>query len=153
MHQFRAIIGLLFLLHPSVAFARSCADGVQLGTKATVELSGVLHRQVRWGPPNFGESPATDSKFTVWVVSLSKPVRISGAARSGAIFRSPIPGIQFSVDPTTFDWKVLEALDGKMVVATGMLWSATSQGDVMPVVMAIKTLAATSKPVCRIVEN
>jgi hypothetical protein len=46
--------------------------------------------------------------------------------------------------------KKFQLLDGKIVVATGELWKATTPGDMTPVVMEVKTLAPTDKTICRI---
>ena len=36
----------------------------KINEKDVVKLSGILHEVICWGPPNFGECPKIDQKFT-----------------------------------------------------------------------------------------
>src|SRR5687768_12992313 len=43
---------------------------------AVVELEGKLIIKTFFGPPNFGENPASDSKERSWILSLDKPINV-----------------------------------------------------------------------------
>ena len=150
MYSLRHALCALLMLQASVCFAGSCSNGVQTNGKETIEFSGILHHQVHWGPPNFGEHPRTDSKFTAWIVSVGKPVPVQAGVQFAGKSQASVSEIQLSIDPTTFHSKVLRPLDGKMVVATGKFWQASTPGDVTPVVLSVETLAATDKTICRV---
>ncbi len=149
MSYIRCGLLALQMLHSGACLAASCADGVRPDGQ-TVELSGILHQQVQWGPPNFGENPQTDKKFTAWIITMTPPLPVQSGANIDA---SPlaVSKLQLSIDPTSFRIDTLPALDGKMVIATGKLWNATSQGDVTPVVLSVKVVLPTDHSVCRIV--
>ncbi len=144
-------IGFLVLLttYSSACFAESCTGGVQANGE-TIKFSGVLRHEERWGPPNFGENPGTDSKFIVWIVDLGKPITILGGAQIGGKSQASVSEIQLNIDPMKFRDEKLQPLDGKMVIAAGKLWRAKSQGDVTPVVVALRTVVPTDKSICRI---
>lgn len=148
----RLLLGLsiLLALYPLACRAESCDNGVQ-AYRQTVELSGVLHHQVHWGPPNFGENPDTDSTFIAWIISLSKPIVVQEGAQ---IVESSVSEITlFSFTNTgVFDTERLQSLDGKLIVVTGKLWPATTPADVTPVVLVTKkAIKSTDQNICRII--
>jgi len=128
--------------------ASASQDRVQMGYRRTGRRSS--NSLAYWGPPNFGEHPRTDSKFTAWIVSVGKPVPVQAGVQFAGKSQASVSEIQLSIDPTTFHSKVLRPLDGKMVVATGKFWQASTPGDVTPVVLSVETLAATDKTICRV---
>jgi hypothetical protein len=142
------VVFVFLVMHASVSAAAPCADGVRLNGEA-IEFSGILHHEERWGPPNFGENPETDSKFTAWIVSVGTPIPVQGGAEFDGKTLHAISEIQIIVPPFTFR-QVLQSLDGKMVVVTGELWNATVQGDVRPVNVMVKTLKPTGQTICRV---
>jgi hypothetical protein len=149
----RLILGLsiLLALYPLACRAESCANGV-LANGETIELSGVLHRQIHWGPPNFGEDPETDSKFVAWIIALSKPLVIQ--ERSQVIQPSVSEITIFSFSYTgVVDTERLQPLDGKLVVVTGRLWPGTTPADVTPVILITKTIKPTDQNICQIISE
>lgn len=147
----RLLLGLsiLLALYPLACRAESCANGVQANGE-TIELSGLFHSEVLWGPPNFGENPKTDSQFVAWFISLNKPLVVQGGAEIGGNYYSSVSEIKLSSDFTQFKSKLLEPLAGKLVVVTGKLWRGTVEGDVTPIFIATKTVKATDQDICRV---
>jgi len=41
-----------------------------------VAVSGILTQRSAFGPPNFGENPATDTKWKAWFLNLDHPVSL-----------------------------------------------------------------------------
>jgi len=65
------------LLSFLLLFARPiCADEVYHFESAVVELTGKLVTKVFYGPPGYGEDPKVDSKETVAILQLTKPIRV-----------------------------------------------------------------------------
>jgi hypothetical protein len=54
-------------------------------TEGSVALSGTLVREVRLGPPGYGENPATDERDTIAVLQLRREL---------ALCRDSVPGLQ-----------------------------------------------------------
>jgi hypothetical protein len=141
-------LSILLALCPLACRAESCANGVQANGE-TIELSGVLHRKVFWGPPNFGENPETDSKFALWIISLSKPLVILEGAQIQGTFPPSVSEIKLSAGTTMFKSKLLRPLDGKLVVVTGRLWLGITPGDA-PIAIQMKTVEPTDQNICRV---
>jgi len=114
---------------PAVSVSLVADAGLQ------TEICGILRRELRWGPPNFGEKPESDSKFDAWIVNLEKPVQVDLGAELGKRHVEMLSHIQVTLP--TAQQPVLDSLEGTEVFATGRLWTATSQGDVTPAVLAV----------------
>jgi hypothetical protein len=151
--RFRGLaLTILFALYPLTCIADPCADGIEPNGQI-IELSGVLHSDVYWGPPNFGENPETDSTFTAWTISLSEPLFIIGGAQIGDEFEPSVSDIQLGIPLEMVNSEHLRLLDRKLVVATGKLWRGIAQGDVLPIGLDIETAEAlkpTDHTICRI---
>ena len=147
----RLLLGLsiLLALYPLACHAESCANGVPANGE-TVELSGIFHSEVIWGPPNFGEEPRTDSQFVAWFIALKEPLVVRGRVEVGGQYYSNVSEIKLSSDFTAYKDKLLEPLIGKLVVVTGKLWRGTVEGDVTPIVIAAKTVTPTDQNICRV---
>lgn len=147
----RLLLGLSIWLaiYPLTCRAEFCANGVQANGE-TIELSGVFHRKVLWGPPNFGDNPKTDSKFVAWFISLSKPLVVQGGVEFGGGYYSSVSEIKLSSETTQFKSKLLQPLAGKLVVVAGQLWRGNTAGDVTPIVIAAKTVKPTDQDICRV---
>jgi hypothetical protein len=148
-------LSIVLALYPLPCRAESCANGVQANgepNEESIELSGVLHRQVRWGPPNFGDNPETDSTFIAWIISLSEPLAVHGGVQIGGKYQpsvSEIALISYSYK-VAFDIERLQALDGKLVVVTGKLWPATTPELGTPIILLTKTIKPTDQNICRV---
>jgi hypothetical protein len=146
-------LSIVLALYPLPCRAESCANGVQANGESgeSIELSGVLHRQVRWGPPNFGENPKTDSTFVAWTISLSEPLVIQGGVQIGGESQpsvSEIALISYSYK-VALDTELLQRLDGKLVVVTGKLWPATTAVPT-PIILLTKTIKPTDQNICQV---
>lgn len=134
-------------------------DAVLATGAAQTTICGVLRDETRWGPPGFGEHPKTDSKFTVWIVSLRKPVVVDFGKDIGqSAQRTKLGEIELSIDPSNQVLNLyLEQLDHNIVVAFGRLWTGTSQGDVTPVVLELLDLrrikAGSHGTACRVAQG
>jgi hypothetical protein len=149
-------LSILLALYPLACRAESCANGVQATggpNEESIELSGVLHRQVRWGPPNYGENPKTDSTFIAWIISLREPLVIQGGVQIGDKSQnssvSEIALISYSYK-VVFDTERLQSLDGKLVVVTGKLWPATTS-ELTPIILLTKMIKPTDQNICRVI--
>ena len=113
------------------------ADG-----QSEVSLCGVIRHELRWGPPGFGETPQKDSRFTAWFVSFENPLQFRYVGERSEEQKQYLSEIQLSLDPTSIHKRDLLQLTGQWVAVTGRLWSATSQGDVTPVVLALNQVSS-----------
>ena len=108
-------------------------------TDQAVLLTGRLRQERRWGPPNFGESPKTDSMFVAWILELPRPVVIhahedeSKPRRDVALKRIQL----HEVSVPTEGWK---AKLGKVVLVSGKLSPASTGGDVTDVTLDVEDL-------------
>ena len=149
MSHFRAVIIAIFMSYSGSVIAAPCDNGVD-PNGGVIEFSGILHEEKEWGPPNFGINPKADSQFIAWIVFAGPPIPIQGDVGLGGRVQHFISEIHIIDAKSLFGEKKFRLLEGKMVVATGQLWKATTPGDVTPVVMDVKTLAPTDKTICRI---
>ena len=118
------IFATIFLVACSSEARELKCSSTTIDDGQSVVIVGKLKKEVHWGPPSFGESPNTDSKFTAWIIEkMQSYVRNTG---------KPIRRMQIQASGKSAR---LTPLDGKVVVAQGKLWSATSQGDVTPVIL------------------
>lgn len=128
---------LLFaLLLPEMSPASEAQQLLHADRTRIVSLCGTLRSEIRWGPPNFGENPKTDSHFTVWLLALDESARVTfGSDLGRQETTANISAIQLSVDPRTAQAE-LGPLLGKRIHAQGILESGVTQGDVTPVILA-----------------
>jgi len=102
---------LLLILATLVALT-SCVAPIEIhqGSSGKITLNGKLTAKSFYGPPNFGENPATDTKETVRLLSLEKGIDVankdSGSVvrdiRQIQVFALPSTGIDvFSIAPET----------------------------------------------------
>lgn len=130
------------LLVPELAWAASPGpeDARWLAYEPTVvTLSGVLAVQLEFGPPNYGEDPATDAKLEVPILALKVPISVRGN-----------PDDQLNNATVTDVRKVqlifLSGADGytgmvgKSVTVTGTLSEAMTGHHYTPVVLTVKTI-------------
>lgn len=150
MKQISKIVTLIFL---TVFISAANANEVDLATGTVAEICGILRHETRWGPPNFGENKKTDSKFIVWIVSMQKSVNISAGKETGKPTVERLSEIQLSIPVSKYPIQRLQRLDGKIVRASGTLWTATSQGDVTSVVMALSEISLGNDKYACITKN
>ena len=47
-------------------------------------LAGQVDAKTVWGPPNYGENPATDTKLVIFTVTLEKPIVVKAVSDNSA---------------------------------------------------------------------
>ncbi len=101
-----------------------------------VEIEGKLIEQSRYGPPNFGENPRTDSKVRVPLLILFVPV---------GVHRDPRDATNSEVKEVRRIQLLLyeiphKRLMGKRVLVKGTLFHANTGGHYTDVVMSVRSI-------------
>lgn len=112
-----------------------CGRTLEAEDSRVVTLTGTIVRETHWGPPGFGENPATDSRFSVWVLKLDFRVpvtvqdypQLGQATRMEATRMRIIPGLNGNLPSEEFL--------NRHVAVDGTLWSASAPADVTPIIM------------------
>ena len=108
---------------------------------AVVELKGTLSVRRYYGPPNYGENPKTDSKETMFILTLSQPVNVRGNTDPKAgLEKNSVKNIRRIQLVLTIPYK---GLIGKRVLVKGTLFHAFTghhHTDVLMDVSFIKEL-------------
>lgn len=105
-------------------------DCLRPDTNMEVVVEGRLRREEHRGAPNYGETPDKDVKFVAWILDVSNPV--SRVGRGGAVLHIQVHGPRLK--------KAMARLDGQFIRAAGRLWSATTPGDVTPMILAASSI-------------
>jgi uncharacterized protein DUF4431 len=103
----------------------------------TVDLRGRLTIQQKYGPPNYGDHPATDQKVQVHILVLEQPVDVCGDSRSQLNSESVhnVNEIQLVLPEGTHTY---DRLTNQSVVVTGTLSAAVSGHHYTAVVLTVK---------------
>ena len=107
-----------------------------------VELRGRLILQWKYGPPNYGEDPKTDSKGRVPILVLTAPVNVRGKP-GDEINNESVRGIrriQLVSDPARY-----RHLIGKDVVVTGTLFHAHTGHHYTDVLITVSSIEVSSR--------
>lgn len=131
-----------------------CSDMLHADEKTLTVLYGTPHREVHWGPPNFGENPETDSKFEVWVLSLDHPVLVAGWHDDSGKNARKVTHIQITDEDLPVS---VELLAGDHVRVEGRLEESAEPAEVTEFTlwtstihrMAIEEVPACQKKVAR----
>jgi Domain of unknown function (DUF4431) len=102
-----------------------------------VELEGKLTIRTFFGPPNFGENPETDSKEQGWILSLSKPIELTGitSLESGLINHDQnVREVQLVLPGAH------KELIGKKVAVKGMLFRAHTGHHHTEIVVDVRSI-------------
>jgi hypothetical protein len=145
----------LTLSHIGLCAAATCVAPV-LRDRATMEIAGVLHGVVEWGPPNFGEHPESDSRWTAWIIDLPAPLAISGGVMFGGKLWTTVSQIQIKMLASVHegsDNALLLPYEGKLVAVTGKLFPATVISDVTPVGIDGEHVRLADHPTCRVLDR
>jgi hypothetical protein len=112
-----------------------------------VALSGELIRRTYWGPPNYGEHPATDSLEDAWLVVLDTPVCVeahSGELDENSTSELNVIVVQLVVldpGPGNKSLKEVDRLVGRHVAVTGFLDHALTGHHRTPVLLMVASIA------------
>ena len=122
---------------------RPSSDCLQYEPQVVV-LRGDLREVFKYGPPNYGENPESDSKMWVPMLELTEPVSVCGDT-SSEVNKDSISGIRdlqliFPVLPPSYG-RLLK----HPVIVSGTLEQATFGPMFTPVVLTVRTLEADSK--------
>ncbi|MCU6496328.1 DUF4431 domain-containing protein [Rugamonas sp. A1-17] len=122
-------LSVIFLLVCGSVRAETC----QKYDVANVELTGRVRVETFFGPPNFGESPETDSKERQAVLHLDRPICTVASADSPAEER------QIDVTLVPMGDFTLASFDGKPVTVKGKLFYAITGHHHTNVLISIDT--------------
>jgi hypothetical protein len=128
-------IGLLLCASPTRS--ESCPDIPQSGGHNIVELSGVLQSETHWGPPNFGESPKTDSKFVAFVLNADYEFEIVKGVEFADPTKIKIKRIQLFFPSREYSRKAVNSMKGRHIHVRGSVWTAKTPGDVTDVNLTV----------------
>lgn len=112
-----------------------CGRPLRADDSKLVTVSGTVTRETHWGPPGFGENPATDSRFSIWVLRLDfrLPIMIQDYPERGSATQIEATRMRVYGGPGG-DLPYGEFLN-RHVSVDGRLWSASAPADVTPVVI------------------
>ena len=113
-----------------------------------VTLTGELIERTYWGPPNWGEQPATDRLEEAWILVLDAPacVLADHANQTNDQAESNVIVVQLVVTdpgPDKEYLKQVEDLVGRRVTVGGALWHAVTGHNRTPVMLMVASIAAT----------
>lgn len=120
-----------------LAHGAASAEDLHLGKSATV--TGRLEIVVRFGPPNYGEDPATDLKLEIPVLMLHEGVRVIGESDGPNRVE---PFVARHVQLRGLKERDAYALLRKDVRVTGRLDHSIVGGDFFPLVMLVERFEA-----------
>lgn len=143
------LAAVLILLHVGFCIAATCVASIPRDG-AMLEIAGVLHSVEKWGPPNFGEQPETDSRWTAWIIDLPAPLPISGGVKFAGKLWPTVSQIQIKMVHVLSWDALLSPYDDKLVVVTGKLFEASVISDVTPEVLDGERIGPADHPTCRV---
>ena len=125
-------------------YSEQAACSVLLIADATTPATayGTLHRERHWGPPSFGEDPATDSTFNALVVTLDHPLMVITWYDTPDAEPIPITKLQLHDERSPVG---ADNFLGKHVEAKGPLAEKVSPSDVTEVTMDLLAIRAVPK--------
>lgn len=119
-----------------LAPATVCPEGWWRYEPAEVELTGTLALVGRFGPPNFGETPAVDERISVPVLILTAPVSICADSTSDTN-NEALPVVD-SVQLVRDD--ALLRLVGRSIVVRGRLSRAVTGRHYFPALLTVTSV-------------
>jgi Domain of unknown function (DUF4431) len=113
-----------------------------------VTLSGELIERTYWGPPNWGEQPATDRLEEAWILVLDAPacVMADHANQNNDQAEFNVIVMQLVVTdagPGNENLKQVENLVGRRVTVVGALGHAVTGHNRTPVMLMVASIASS----------
>jgi hypothetical protein len=93
-----------------------------------IRLSGYLMTEQFWGPPNFGEKPKTDMKFTTFLLKLDVPKMLCGSD-----IEANQTKILDCIELVNTGPKSLKSYIGKHITVKGSLFGAHTGWHITPI--------------------
>lgn len=132
-------IGIASLLALSLATHAGTTPHASITLGQPSRACGVLTTETHFGPPNFGENPKTDAKFTAWVLRTDTPVALISAG-------DPKQAVTQRVQLYFPHGKSGQKFVGKRLCATGVSAEPTTPGDIAPVNIAVDATDTQANP-------
>ena len=111
-----------------------------------VEVAGTLETEIRFGPPNYGESPANDQRLTIYVLSLEEPIDVGtpeSLSEANDAQVADVSRIQLIIPP---GYCTMEALIGSPARLRGTLFKRVSSRHFYPVLLSVEQKHSCSAP-------
>lgn len=146
--NFVSLVSILLLgtaCNAQVSAGAGCAKPPLTGGANVAVVSGVLHKEEHWGPPNFGEKPETDSKFHAFVLELDHPLSVTEDKEFGSGKTSEVKKLQLHIPANQIAFAASN--EGRRIKATGTLGVATAPADVIPKNMQASEITAVAEPI------
>ena len=137
-----AAVGLLPACAPHTTADAKVASGGCV-TAGRVALRGVVRREIRLGPPGYGETPATDRRDTIAVLILPAPISLCADSALHAPGEPPVRDKRVAL--RTVPREIL-SLEGETVIVYGLLGEATFAWEYGPLVMRVDSVPAARVP-------
>jgi hypothetical protein len=125
----RFFLGAMIVAYICACSASPCTSIPSSNGRDIIRTSGVLHKEIHWGPPNFGENPNTDSKFTAWVLHIDLPFKVKNNSIDKQKNEIVVKDIQLETSNVITSNKIAE-FENKHIIVEGRLWTASTPGDV-----------------------
>jgi hypothetical protein len=123
---------ILFLLLNAAQASSNCVKLKDPNWDQQFEVSGTVTKANFWGPPNFGEEPKTDLRYSGWMLHLDQPIRAHNSYL-GPHFKT-LRDIQVRTMRPNTDKELLR-YSGRHVVISGRLNFAETAADQTTVVL------------------
>jgi hypothetical protein len=133
------IFALLILLLASAICARAQGECLSYGP-AEVQVSGTLSRQVVPGPPNYQSVRRGDKPETIWILTLDKPVCVTGNTDDVNEPERNVTDLQLALEGDQFAQVRRMAGRKVRVAATGELFHAHTAHHRTKVLLDVKEI-------------
>ena len=132
------LLSISVLLSVSPCTLSSAADGERWSSyePAVVQLGGTLIVEKRFGPPNYGEDPATDAQLRIPMLLLASPVNVRGDPNDD-LNNTTVTGVRKIQLIFLTGGPAYKRLIGKSVVVAGTLSQAMTGHHFTPVVLTV----------------
>lgn len=127
---FRLLLLMFLFAHCLPAVTASCLHY----SASPVTLSGKVKLQTFFGPPNYGESPETDSRETQAILLLEKPICVEANPKD----YEDAEQNQHEVTLVPLGKENLKDYEGKQIMVQGTLYHAFNGHHHTPVLIEIK---------------
>ena len=133
------IFALLILLLSSAAYARAQEQCLSYDP-AEVRLAGTISKQVVPGPPNYENVRTGDKPETIWILTLDKPVCVTGNTDDVNEAEQNVTDLQLVLQPNHF--AQLNRMGGRklQVVSLGKLFHAHTAHHRTKVLLDVKEI-------------